>query len=405
VGLVPRIAALSCTDTAMPNPSPQAAIPAYYMRGGTSKGVFFLPEDLPTDPARRDATLLRIVGSPDPYEKHIDGMGGATSSTSKVVIVGKSTRADCDVDYWFGQVAIAAPLVDWTGNCGNLTAAVGPFAIHRGLIDAPRDGLATVRIWQANIGKRIIARVPMRDGAVQEMGDFVLDGVPFPAAEIALAFLDPGADDAEGGGAMLPTGNATDRLTIPGIGDIDVTLINAGNPTVFVHAAALGLTGIELPRAIDIQPDLLARCEAIRAHGAVAMGLAESVEYASTKRQSTPKIAFVAPPAAYAATSGAAVAAADIDLVARIFSMGKLHHAMTGTGAVAIAAAAVVPGTIVAQALGGAREGLRFGHPAGILQVGARAEQREGVWQVTQALMSRSARRLMVGQVFVPDIE
>lgn len=381
----------------------QIPIPALYMRGGTSKGVFFLPGDLPADPVRRDAVLLRVIGSPDPYEKQIDGMGAATSSTSKVVIVGRSQRPDCDVDYLFGQVAIGQPLVDWSGNCGNLTAAVGPFAIHRGLVDAPRNGIAVVRIWQANIDRRIIAHVPMKDGMVQELGDFELDGVTFPAAEIPIEFLDPGASSGEDDGAMLPTGRTVDVLSIPGMGDIEATLINAGNPSVFIAAASLGLTGAESQQDVNGNPALLAACEAIRAHGALAMGLGDSLESITRSRQHTPKLAFFGAPAAYMASSGKAVAATDIDLNARILSMGKLHHAMTGTGAVAIAAAAAVPGTVVSRLLGGPRGKLRFGHPSGSLAVGAEARQDASGWTITKVAMSRSARRLMEGAVLVPE--
>lgn len=384
----------------------QIQIPALYMRGGTSKGVFFVPEDLPSDPAARDAVLLRVMGSPDPYEKQIDGMGAATSSTSKIVIVGKSSRPDCDVDYLFGQVAISQRLVDWSGNCGNLTSAVGPFAIWKGLIQAPRDGIATVRIWQANINKKIIAHVQMRDGQVQELGDFELDGVTFPAAEVRLEFLDPGADGEDGGegGAMFPTGNPIDVLNVPGVGEVEVTLINAGNPAVLIDASSLGLSGAEQQDEINGDAALLARFEAIRAHGAVAMGAARTAEEATATRQHTPKVAFFGPPAAYTASSGKKVAAADIDIVARIMSMGKLHHAMTGTGAVAIAAAAAVPGTIVSRILGGAKSGICFGHASGSLRVGAEAQQAKGEWVVTKVTMSRSARRLMAGTVFVPEM-
>lgn len=380
----------------------QIEIPALYMRGGTSKGVFFLPQDLPADAARRDAVLLRVAGSPDPYGKQIDGMGGATSSTSKVVIVGKSSRPDCDVDYWFGQVAIGQPLVDWSGNCGNLTSAVGPFAIHRGLVEAPANGVATVRIWQANIRRRIIAQVPMRDGQVQELGDFELDGVTFPAAEIPLTFLDPGAGGDEQGGGMFPTGRAIDRLSVPGVGTIEATLIDAGNPAVLVEAAALGLTGTEAQARINGDAPLLARMEAIRAHAAVAMGAARTAEEATATRQHTPKLAFFGPPASYTASNGAPVEAMQIDIAARIMSMGQLHHAMTGTGAVAIAAAAAVPGTIVSRIMGGTRDTFCFGHASGRLRVGAEARQRDGHWEVTKVTLSRSARRLMAGTVFIP---
>lgn len=390
-------------------PERQIRIPATYMRGGTSKGVFFRLEDLP-EAARvpgpaRDRLLARVIGSPDPYGKQIDGMGGATSSTSKTVIVSRSTRPDHDVDYLFGQVAIDTGLIDWTGNCGNLSSAVGPFAIASGLIDptrVPPDGTAVVRIWQANIGKTIIAHVPMADGEVVELGDFELDGVTFPAAEIVLEFLDP-ADEGEAGsgGAMLPTGRVIDTLEVPGIGRFDVSYVNSGIPTVFLEAAALGLKGTELQPDINNDPALLARFETIRAHAAVAMGLIRAPEEAAT-RQHTPKIAFVAPPRDYTASSGKAVRASDIDLCVRALSMGKLHHAMMGTAAVAIATAAAIPGTLVARAAGGAKTTIRFGHPSGTLRVGAAAVEDGGVWRVTKAIMSRSARTLMTGAVWVP---
>ncbi len=373
------------------------------MRGGSSKGVFFHADALPADPVARDRVLLRVIGSPDPYGKQIDGMGGGSSSTSKVVLLSKSTRPDCDVDYLFGAVSIDSPMVDWSGNCGNLSAAVGPFAISEGLVAAPRDGIAAVRIWQANIGKRIIAQVPMRDGQVLEEGDFQLDGVTFPAAEIRLEFLDPGgSEDDEESGAMFPTGRPLDMLDIPGVGNMQATLINAGNPTVFIHAGCLGLAGTELQDAVNGDLALLARCEAIRAHAAVAMGLADSAAEASAKRPATPKLAFVAAPQDYLASSGKPVTRDSIDLVVRILSMGKLHHAMTGTGAVALAVAAVVPGTVVHQMAQRDGDQTRMGHPSGTLAVGAEAICRDGKWIATKAIMSRSARRLMEGWVRVP---
>jgi probable AcnD-accessory protein PrpF len=392
----------------MPHP-PQIKIPATYMRGGTSKGVFFRLQDLPpaaqAPGAARDALLLRVAGSPDPYGKQTDGMGGATSSTSKVVILAKSTRADHDVDYLFGQVSIDAPFVDWSGNCGNLSAAVGPFAIAHGLVDAdriPHDGIATVRIWQANIAKTIIAHVPITGGAVQETGDFELDGVSFPAAEVQLEFMDPAADEDGAGGAMFPTGSVVDELAVPGVGTLRATLINAGIPTIFVNAADIGYTGTELQDAINGDPAALARFEAIRAHGAMRMGLIASVDDA-VRRQHTPKLAFVAPPAGYTASSGKAVAATDVDLLVRALSMGRLHHAMMGTAAVAIATAAAIPGTLVNLAAGGGeRSAVRFGHPSGTLRVGAEATQANGAWTVTKALMGRSARVLMSGWVHIP---
>ncbi|MES2247955.1 MAG: 2-methylaconitate cis-trans isomerase PrpF [Pseudomonadota bacterium] len=389
--------------------TPQIKIPATYMRGGTSKGVFFRLQDLPEaaqvpGPAR-DALLLRVIGSPDPYGKQIDGMGAATSSTSKAVILSKSERPGHDVDYLFGQVSIDQPFVDWSGNCGNLSSAVGPFAISNGLIDAdrvPRDGVAVVRIWQANIGKTIVAHVPMAGGAVQETGDFELDGVTFPAAEVQLEFMDPAAEEDGAGGAMFPTGNLVDALDVPGLDTLQATMINAGIPTVFVNADALGYTGTELQDAINDDAAALARFEAIRAHGALRMGLIRTLDEAAS-RQHTPKVAFVAKPAGYTASSGKAVAAGDIDLLVRALSMGKLHHAMMGTAAVAIGTAAAIPGTLVNLAAGGgAREAVRFGHPSGTLRVGAQASQVDGEWQVTKAVMSRSARVLMEGWVRVP---
>ncbi len=391
------------------SPSPQLRVRATYLRGGTSKGTFFALDDLPeaarTAGVKRDALLLRVVGSPDPYGKQIDGMGGATSSTSKAVIVSRSARPDHDVDYLFGQVSIDQAFVDWSGNCGNLTAAVGPFAITRGLLDpdrVPRDGIATVRIWQANIGKSIIARVPMADGVVVETGDFELDGVTFPAAEIEIEFRDPAADEESGGGAMFPTGQLIDTLEVPGIGSFAATFINAGIPTIFLEAAALGYTGTELQEAINGDAAALARFETIRAHGALRMGLIQKLEDAA-RRQHTPKIAFVAPPQTYRASSGKTVEASEIDLVVRALSMGKLHHAMMGTAAVAIGTAAAIPGTLVSQAAGGAKPAVRFGHPSGTLRVGAEAILQDGEWIVTQASMSRSARMLMDGWVCVPS--
>lgn len=390
--------------------APQLRIPATYMRGGTSKGVFFRLEDLPeaaqvSGPAR-DALLMRVIGSPDPYGKHTDGMGGATSSTSKCVIISKSSRPDHDVDYLYGQVSIDTAFVDWSGNCGNLSTAVGPFAIANGFIDRgrlPENGSFAVRVWQANIGKTIVCHVPIVDGQVQETGDFELDGVTFPAAEIVLEFMDP-SDDGDGG-AMFPTGNVVDTLEVPGVGTLQATMISAGIPTVFVNAGDIGYAGTELQPAINEDPAALQKLESIRVAGALRMGLIHSPEEAAT-RQHTPKVAFVAPPADYVASSGKAIAAADIDLNVRAMSMGKLHHAMMGTCAVAIATAAAVPGTLVNLAAGGGRrDAVRFGHPSGTLRVGAEVCGDDGRWTVTKAVMSRSARVLMEGAVRVPPEE
>jgi len=388
---------------------PQIKIPAVYMRGGTSKGVFFRLSDLPeaaqTPGPARDALLLRVIGSPDPYGKQIDGMGGGSSSTSKTVIVSKSDKADHDIDYLFGQVSIDKAFVDWSGNCGNLSAAVGAFAISAGLLDpasVPHDGMAVVRVWQANIGKTIIAQVPMTNGQVQETGDFELDGVTFPAAEVQLEFMDPAADEEGAGGSMFPTGQLIDDLEVPGIGTLKATMINAGIPTIFVDADAIGYTGIELQDAINGDVAALAMFETIRAHGALRMGLIKHLDEAA-QRQHTPKVAFVAKPATYIASSGKRIDAGDIDLLVRALSMGKLHHAMMGTAAVAIGTAAAIPGTLVNLAAGGGALGaVRFGHPSGTLRVGAQATQQDGEWRVTKAVMSRSARVLMEGWVRVP---
>lgn len=391
--------------------APQLKIAATYMRGGTSKGVFFNLTDLPLAAqqpgAARDQLLLRVIGSPDPYGKHTDGMGGATSSTSKTVILSKSSKADHDVDYLFGQVAIDKAFIDWSGNCGNLTAAVGSFAISNGLVEAsrvPDNGICTVRIWQANIGKTIIAHVPVTNGLVQETGDFELDGVTFPAAEVVIEFLDPAADEDGGGGAMFPTGQLVDQLEVPGFGTFAATMINAGIPTIFVNAADIGYSGTELQDAINGDAKALEKFETIRAYGAVKMGLISGLSEAKS-RQHTPKIAFVAPPAAYVSSSGKAISQHDIDLSVRALSMGKLHHAMMGTAAVAIGTAAAIPGTLVNLAAGGgARTAVRFGHPSGTLRVGAEAELVDGQWQVKKASMSRSARVLMEGWVRVPVV-
>lgn len=391
--------------------APQIKIPATYMRGGTSKGVFFKLDDLPEAAqvagVMRDQILLKVIGSPDPYAKQIDGMGGATSSTSKTVILAKSQKPDHDVDYLFGQVAIDRAFVDWSGNCGNLTAAVGAFAISQGLVDAsriPENGISTVRIWQKNIGKTIIAHVPITQGAVQETGDFELDGVTFPAAEIELEFLDP-ADDGEEGGAMFPTGSVVDEFNVPDIGTFQATFINAGIPTIFLNAADLGYDGTELQEQINSDANALKKFETIRAYGALKMGLIQHIDDAIS-RQHTPKIAFVAPPKSYVTSSGKQVKDTDIDVLVRALSMGKLHHAMMGTAAVAIGTAAAISGTLVNLAAGGgAREAVRFGHPSGTLRVGAKAAQDEnGQWQVQKAIMSRSARVLMEGWVRIPPI-
>lgn len=390
--------------------APQIKIPATYMRGGTSKGVFFRLEDLPAvaqvPGSARDALLLRVIGSPDPYGKQIDGLGNGTSSTSKTVILSKSRQPGHDVDYLFGQVSIDKPFVDWSGNCGNLTAAVGPFAIRNQLVDpsrVPANGMATIRIWQVNIGKTIVAHVPVTNGEVQETGDFELDGVTFPAAEIQIEFMDPAAEEEGGEGAMFPTGNLIDTLNVPGVGALSATMINAGIPTIFIDAQAIGFTGCELQDQINNDSKTLAMFETIRAHGAMRMGLIKDLSEAAT-RQHTPKVAFVAPPKTYIASSGKTIEGQEIDLLVRALSMGKLHHAMMGTASVAIGTAAAIPGTLVYRAAGDQpRSAVRFGHPSGTLRVGAEAEEIGGQWVVKKVMMSRSARILMEGWVRTPQ--
>lgn len=385
--------------------APQIRVPATYMRGGTSKGVFFKLDDLPeaaqVPGEARDQLLMRVIGSPDPYGKHTDGMGGATSSTSKAVILSPSDQPGHDVDYLFGQVSIDKPAVDWSGNCGNLSSAVGAFAVTNGLIDAdrvPENGVCEVRIWQKNIGKTIVNRVPITDGQVQETGDFTLDGVTFPAAEVPVEFVSP----IDAGEAVFPTGNLTDELDVPGVGTFVVTMINAGIPTVFMNAKDIGYDGTELQETINGDPKALERFETIRAHAALRMGLIQELSEAAT-RLHTPKVAFCALPTDYVASSGKEVNAAEIDLNCRAMSMGKLHHAMMGTAAVAIASAAAIPGTLVNQAAGGGkRESITFGHPSGTLKVGAAASESGGAWSVEKVVMSRSARVLMEGFVRVP---
>lgn len=388
--------------------APQIKIPATYMRGGTSKGVFFSLQDLPeaaqVPGAARDKIFMRVIGSPDPYSAHIDGMGGATSSTSKCVILSKSTQPNHDVDYLYGQVSIDKAFVDWSGNCGNLSTGAGAFAIHAGLVDAdriPQNGICEVRVWQANIGKTIIAHVPICHGQVQEIGDFELDGVTFPAAEIVLEFINP-SDEGEGAASMFPTGNLVDELDVPNVGKLQATMITAGIPTVFVNAEDIGYTGTELREDINADPAALAKFEAIRVAGALRMGLIKDPAEALT-RQHTPKVAFVSKPKDYVASSGKQIKAGDVDLLVRALSMGKLHHAMMGTAAVAIGTAAAIPGTLVNLAAGGAEmHAVRFGHPSGTLRVGAEAKQVNGEWTVTKAIMSRSARILMEGWVRIP---
>ncbi len=382
---------------------PQITVPATYMRGGTSKGTFFRIEDLPKEAqvagASRDKLLLRVVGSPDPYSKQIDGMGGATSSTSKTVLICKSSQENHDIDYYFGQVSINKPFMDWSGNCGNLSSAVGPFAINCGYVkNLVQNGIQTVRVWQANIKKTILCHVPMQNGVVQEIGNYEIDGVAFPAAEIGLEFVAP-VDPSE---ALFPTGNLVDNLEVPGVGTFKATMIMAGIPTIFLNAEDLGYTGCELQSDINSDEKALKKFELIRAYGAIKMGLIKEIKEAQM-RAHTPKVAFVSKAKNYTASSGKKITTANIDLNVRALSMGQLHHAMMGTASVAIGCAACIEGTLVNFASGGGeKNSVTFGHPSGTLKVGAMINKTNNKITIEKASMSRSARIIMKGCVHVP---
>jgi len=375
--------------------------PAVFMRGGTSKGIFFRGGVLPEEPKLRDAILLRALGSPDPYKRQIDGLGGASSSTSKAVIVSRSDRPGIDVDYLFAQVDVERPLIDYTANCGNLSGAVGPFAISEGLVEAI-DGTTSVRIWQVNTSRLIVAHVPVRDGEPVEEGAYVIDGVPFPSAEIALDFYDPGGSVT---GKLLPTGNAVDELDVPAVGVLRVTLLDAATITVFVRANDVGLVGTELRPQVDGDVALLAKLESIRAAAAVRLGLAANAQEATRRRPGTPKLALVAAPARYRTAGGIDIEAEQVDFVARMISMGTLHHAFPGTGAICAAVAAAIPGTVVnevACVAPGREHSITFGHTSGTIRIGVTLAERDAIWHAEKARVSRSARRIMQGEVCIP---
>jgi len=387
----------------MANYQPQFKVKASYMRGGTSKGTFFNIADLPVEAqknqTKRNKLLQRIVGSPDVYKKQMDGMGGASSSTSKAILVGKSEVEGHDVDYYFGQVAIDKDFMDWSGNCGNLSSAVGPFAIAEGLVEnVPQNGVCCVRIWQANIKKTILCYVTMENGMVKEMGDYEIDGIAFAAEEIKLEFVEP-VDPFE---ELFPTGNLIDDLEVEGIGTFKATMITAGIPTIFLNAEALGYKGTELQGDINADSDALERFETIRIAGALKMGLISDPAEALTK-QHTPKIAFVSKAQDFITSSGKEVSASEMDLHVRALSMQQLHHAMMGTASVAIGVAASIPGTLVNEAAGGGeKDTVTFGHPSGAIKVGAKITKETDKYVVEKASMSRSARIIMEGYVHVP---
>jgi 2-methylaconitate cis-trans-isomerase PrpF len=379
----------------------QHRIRAVVMRGGTSRAVFFHQADLPVDPEIRDRVILKIYGGGDPYGRQIDGLGGATSVTSKTAIIGPASVPDADVDYTFGQVSVGKPLIDYGGNCGNISSAVGPFAIEEGLVRAT-DPVTQVRIWQTNTRKRIIAHVPTAGGVPQAEGEHSIDGVPGAGALILLEFLNPGGSMT---GRLLPTGHPTDALDVPGVGGVTVSLIDAANPVVFIRPSDLGLTGLETAERVDGDPALLSRIEAVRAHAAVRMGLAPNAAEASAKSPGVPKIAFVTSPQEYIAADGRVVAPAGIEVVGRIMTMGRLHRAYALTGAICTAVAAQVEGTLVHEAARAARSGersVRIGHPSGVIEIGVDVRRSDGAWIVEKVTTQRTARRLMEGAALIP---
>jgi 2-methylaconitate cis-trans-isomerase PrpF len=379
----------------------QRRIRAVFVRGGTSRALVFHHRDLPEDRAAWDPVFLAALGSPDPGGRQLDGLGGGISSLSKVAVVGAPTRPDADVDYTFGQVEVTRAAVDYRGNCGNISSAIGPFAIDEALIPA-REPTTVVRIHNTNTRKLIHAHVPVKAGEAAVGGDFALDGVPGTGARIALDFLDPGGAVT---GRLLPTGQAQETLDVPGLGTVAASLVDATNPMVFVRAKDLGLDGTERPEILDARPGLPARLEAIRAAAAVRMGLARTPEDAGRTSPAVPKIAVVAPPTGYHTLTGATVEPDAVDLVARVVSMGKVHRAFALTGAMCLAVAARIAGTVAheAAALAGAAGDVRIGHPSGILPVAASVARGPDGAPVAQTVtVYRTARRLMEGFVLVP---
>ena len=379
----------------------QKRIPTVLMRGGTSKGLFFHDNHLPTDPATRSRVILAAFGSPDHNRRQIDGVGGGVSTTSKVAIISPSESPDYDVVYNFGQVSIDRPIVDFKGNCGNISSAVGPFAVDEGLVNAV-EPITRVRIHQINTNKLIIAEVPVKDGRFADEGDYAIAGVPGTYARIALRFADPGGSLT---GRLFPTGNRRDTIEIPGHGSIAITIIDAANPVVQVRAEEIGLLGTEIDE-IDADDEIKMTLEAIRCKAAVLIGLAASEKEATERSQAVPKIAFVSAPRPYTLPGGQTVAAQDIDLVARIMSMGTLHRSYAVSGGVCTVGAAMIPDTVVFDLLNAdARRNdlLRIGHPGGVIDIGAVVEIDGDRCVYKEAVIGRTARRLMEGYVLVPE--
>jgi 2-methylaconitate isomerase len=379
----------------------QRRIRAVFVRGGTSRALIFHGRDLDGDRDRWDAVFLAALGSPDPNGRQLDGLGGGISSLSKVAVVGPPTRPDADVDYTFGQVEVTRPAVDYRGNCGNISSAIGPFAIDEALV-AAREPLTVVRVHNTNTGKMIHAHVPVEAGEAAVRGGFALDGVPGTGARIALDFVDPGGAVT---GRLLPTGHVQDALDVAGLGTITASLVDATNPMVFVRAKDFGLEGIERPEDLDTRSSLPSHLEAIRGAAAVRMGLARTPEEAGRESPAVPKIAVLAPPAGYRTPAGVTVEPHAVDLVARIVSMGKVHRAFALTGAMCLAVAARIPGTVAheAAATTGASGDVRIGHPSGVLPVAAAVRLGPDGTLVAQTVtVYRTARRLMEGFVLVP---
>jgi 2-methylaconitate cis-trans-isomerase PrpF len=370
-------------------------LPAVFMRGGTSKAVMVNAADLPADPAAWDAILLEVMGSPDPNGRQLDGMGGGVSSVSKVCVVGPPRRPDADVDYTFAQVSVREAHVDYSGNCGNMSSAIGPFAVEEGLVPRPQDGETAVRIHNTNTGKVIVAKFPVVDGALAADGELEIDGVAGKAAAIRLEFLDPGGAKT---GKLLPTGQAVDQLEVAGLGTIAASCVDAANPAVFVAAESVGKTGIELPDALEKDQAFLEKMEAIRRAASVRMGITADLE-AAAKVSSVPLVAMVAAPQAAATLSGRALAADDADIVVRMLSMRQPHRATPITGAICLAIAARVPGSIPARLRRAGDGPTRIGHPSGMTLVDAAVEGEGPELRARHGAVYRTARRLFEGAV------
>src|SRR6476661_9962337 len=374
---------------------PQKKLPAVFMRGGTSKAVIFHARDLPAARAEWEPIFLSVIGSPDPNMRQLNGMGGGVSSLSKVCVIGPPTHRDADVDYTFAQVLIDKARVDYNSNCGNMSSAIGPFAVDEGLVPKPRDGEAVVRIHNTNTKKIIVARFGMDGDEAAVSGDMALDGVGGTGAPIRLEFMQPGGAKT---GKLLPTGRAADMLQVPGVGRMPVSMIDAANPCVFVPAEAIGATATEPPTEIEGNSQLMAKLEAIRRAASVAMGIAPDIEKAGNL--SVPIVAFVAPPVAMSVLSGRKLAAGDMDIAVRMMSNGQAHRATPLTGALCLAVATRIPGSIpneMARRLPEGASQIRIAHASGLIVVDAKVDQAKGGPHAEYAAVYRTARRLFEG--------